>query len=227
VGVSLGGIYLDGFEVAARIQFGGRQALAVHKLPGGARIIDAMGPDDDAIGWHGILTGGDATGRARALDAMRVDGLTVALSWDVFAASVIISDLKLSYCNSWWIPYQIVCTVVVGTQAIDSLAPGGGILAAVITDLTLAGQAPGVGAAFSAVNSASAISVGSPGYATASTALATADQAISQALANSDAAMQSATDVPTLVSTAGSLASLSAAAGYVGRAATNFTAAGL
>jgi hypothetical protein len=39
--------------------------------------------------------------------------------------------------------------------------------------------------------------------------------------------MQAATDVPTLVSNAGLLASLSAASGYVGRAVTNFANAGL
>lgn len=227
MGISLGSVTLDGFEVAARIQFGGRQALAVHKLPGGARIIDAMGPDDDAIAWHGILSGGDAAQRARALDAMRVDGLTVGLSWDVFAASVIIADLKLEYCNSWWIPYQIACTVVVGTQAVDSGPTGDDILAAVVADLILAGQAPGVSAALSAVNAANVISTGNQAYAAASTSLMAADQAIDQALSNSDSAMQAATDVPTLVSNAGLLASLSAASGYVGRAVTNFANAGL
>ena len=227
MGLLLGSVYLDGFEISARVRFGGRQALAVHKLPGGKRIVDAMGPDDDAISWHGILSGRGAAARARALDAMRVDGVAVPLSWDVFTAVVVVSDLKLEYCNSWWIPYQVACTVVIGTQANDPGITAGDVVAGVVADLTVAQQAPGVSAALLAIRSTSVIAAGNQGYAAASTLLSAANLATKQAVVNADATLLVAEDVPTLVTTAGLLASLSAAHGYIERAASNFLMAGL
>jgi hypothetical protein len=51
----LGPVAFSDFEDPERIRFGGAQRLAVHKLPGGARVIDALGPDDTEIGWSGIF----------------------------------------------------------------------------------------------------------------------------------------------------------------------------
>jgi hypothetical protein len=225
MGVWLGGVFLDGFEVSARIRFGGAQALAVHRLPGGARVIDAMGPDDDVIAWHGILSGSDAADRARTLDALRVAGRAVALSWDVFAASVVVCELKLEFCNSWWIPYQIACTVLVGTQVPGLAAPVVNALADVVADLGLAGAAPGIAAALTAVNAAGATAGGSQAFAAAQSALLGAGSAIAAAVAEADAGMGAA-ELPDLVSASGSLAALTAAAGYAGRAAANFDNAG-
>jgi hypothetical protein len=226
MGLFLGSVFLDGFEIAARIAFGGAQALAVHKLPGGTRVIDAMGADDAVIAWHGILSGSDATDRARALDAMRVGGLAAPLSWDVFSATVIVSELKLEFCNSWWIPYQIACTVLVGTQtAIMATAPAA-VLADVVADLTSAASAPGVALALVSVNAPGATVAGSQAFANASGALTGAGASIVAAVASVEPGMIT-THLPSLVANAGSLASLTAAAGYVGRAATNFLDAGI
>ncbi len=208
------------------LAFGGAQALAVHKLPGGTRVIDAMGADDAVIAWHGILAGGDATDRARALDAMRVGGLAAPLSWDVFSATVIVSDLKLEYCNSWWIPYQIVCTVLVGTQSAAPATAPVTVLADVVADLTVAASAPGVALALASVNAAGATVAGSQANAAAAAALTGAGASIAAAVASAEPGM-AATDLPGLVASAGSLATLTAASGYVGRAATNFLDAGV
>ncbi len=225
MGLFLGSVFLDGFEIAARIAFGGEQALAVHKLPGGARVIDAMGADDAVIAWHGILSGSDATDRARALDAIRVSGLATPLSWDVFSATVIVSELRLEFRNSWWIPYQIACTVLVGTAIAPVSAPPVTILADVVADLSLAASAPGVALALASVNAAGATIAGSQAYAAASAALTGAGASITAAIAGSEPGMTT-TDLPSLVATAGTLASLASASGYVGRATTNFLDAG-
>ena len=226
MGLFLGAVYLDGFELFAPVQFGGRQALAVHKLSGGTRIIDAMGADDDTIKWQGILSGSSAAARARAIDAMRVSGTAIQVSWDVFTALVIVSDLRLEYCNTWWIPYRIACTVVKGTQTAEAQTSATDIINVVLADLGLAQYAPGVITASSALTSAGVIAQGTQAYAATASSLVDAGLAINQAISEADATMLMTADVPSLVATAGSLASLAAASGYVSRAEKNFLNAG-
>ena len=226
MGLFLGGVVLDGFEVTARIGFGGKQKLAVHKLPGGVRVIDAMGPDDDVIAWHGILSGGDAADRAQLLDKLRVSGIAVPLAWDVFSAVVIVSDLKLEFQNSWWIPYQIACTVLVGTQPTVLPIDTPDALADIVGDLNEAAFIPAISAALALVTAQGANVAGAQGYAVALTSLFGAQAGITAAIQTADSEM-SATDVPTLVTSAGSLAALTAASGFVGRAITNFVNAGI
>jgi hypothetical protein len=217
----LGGVLLDGFEVNARIGFGGQQALAIHKLPGGVRVIDAMGPDDHDIVWSGVLSGADASSRARALDALRVAGNPVRLAWDVFAASVIVSDVRFQFRNSWWIPYQLHCTVLVGTEAAPMGAMPVNVLGDVLADLGQAASIQSVQAARALVGGVGATSAGSLANAAAGASLAQANAAIAQSITIAEAGLQTA-DIPDLVQAAGSLAALTAAAGYVGRATTNF-----
>src|SRR5689334_14980148 len=62
----IGPVLLEAFELPARVGWGGRQRMAVHRLPGGRRVIDAMGRDDADIAWTGVFTGSDAVARARA-----------------------------------------------------------------------------------------------------------------------------------------------------------------
>jgi hypothetical protein len=38
----IGPVLLEAFELPARVAWGGRQRLAVHRLPGGRRVIDAL-----------------------------------------------------------------------------------------------------------------------------------------------------------------------------------------
>lgn len=108
----LGPFEFQDFELPATISWGGRQALTVHRLPGGVRVIDVMGRDNAPISWSGIFTGDDATLRAHALDLMRAQGLAWPLVWNNFFYSVIISGFAAEYQRSNWVPYRITCTVV-------------------------------------------------------------------------------------------------------------------
>ena len=108
----LGPIGFKDFEIPANIGFGGEQRLAVHKLLGGARVIDALGRDDTEITFNGIFSGSDATLRARGLDVLRAQGLPLPLTWDVFFYMVVIRSFEADYRSGWWIPYRIACTVV-------------------------------------------------------------------------------------------------------------------
>jgi hypothetical protein len=226
VGVLLGPVYLDGFEVSARIRFGGSQKLTVHKLAGGARVIDAMGRDDDVIRWQGILSGNDATDRARALDRLRIAGQALPLSWDVYSATVIVSTLRMEFHNSWWIPYQIGCTVLTNGQPADQDVSGSDVLAGILADLGTALSIPGADLALAAVRAAGQAGAGSQPYATASTALLAAGASLTASITNTEAGMAS-TNIADLVSAAGSLATYTAASGFLGRATLNFNQQGL
>jgi len=111
--VTLGDITFTGFEVPEKIPFGGTQQLTVHKLPGGARVIDAMGGDDKAIEWSGYFRGPDAASRARVLDAMRCSAQQLQLNWADFARAVVIQEFTCDYTNNGaLLPYRISLVVV-------------------------------------------------------------------------------------------------------------------
>ena len=108
----LGGIALTEFEVPERIGIGGRQQLAVHNLPGGGRVVDAMGPDEVPIRWTGTFSGQDAAPRVRALERLRRAGNSLPLTWDSWLYTVIIEEFTADVSNPWWIPYRIQLCVL-------------------------------------------------------------------------------------------------------------------
>jgi hypothetical protein len=110
--VLLGPVILRGFEVPEQILFGGGQRVAIHELIGGGRVIDSLGAAAEAIVFAGIFSGPDAALRMQSLDAARVAGITLPLSWDSFSYSVIITELSASYRKSWWVPYNLRLAVV-------------------------------------------------------------------------------------------------------------------
>lgn len=109
--LTLGGIVFQGMEVPDEIAFGGEQALTVHKLIGGQRVIDTMGRDDQPLSWSARFFGPGAEDRAKAIDAMRVAGKAVELRWSTFAYRVVIKRFSASYHRVNDIPYQIECEV--------------------------------------------------------------------------------------------------------------------
>lgn len=108
----LGPILFQDFELPASITWGGAQSLTIHRLPGGARVIDAMGRDDADITWSGIFSGPNAAVRARELDLMRGDGSLWPLTWDSFFYSVVIARFEADHRRGNWVPYRITCTVL-------------------------------------------------------------------------------------------------------------------
>lgn len=138
----LGPVAFSGFEVPERITLGGRQRLAVHTLPGGARIVDAMGPDDGELAWSGTFSGAGASERVRLLDRLRRAGLALPLAWDGWRFTVIISEFEADSANPWWVPYRISCTVLSeGDLVVAELLP----LAATLAEAAALGWDPGGG----------------------------------------------------------------------------------
>lgn len=110
----LGGIVFENVEYAppTKMPFGGQQAMIVHKLPGGSRVIDLLGPDEDDITWAGFFFTPAALARCQTLDAMRASGAVLTLSFGGMSRSVVIKRFKGSirrYPN--WCEYEISCTV--------------------------------------------------------------------------------------------------------------------
>ncbi len=120
----LGPVVFDGFEVPQRVRFGGRQRLAVHVLPGGGRVVDAMGADDAPLHWSGAFAGPAAADRARLLDVLRRSGAALPLLWNVWRYTVVIDCFEAEWANPAWIPYRLRCCVVSSSaqQPLDWLA---------------------------------------------------------------------------------------------------------
>jgi len=233
----LGPVAFRDFEIPERVRFGGAQRLAVHRLPGGARVIDALGRDDAALSWEGIFSGADATDRARLLDLLRAEGGLLALTWDVFFYTVVIASFEADYRHGWWIPYRIACTVLRDeAQALASAAVS--LAVAAVADVAAAADyAGGAGVDLSAAGTAVAIpgatALGGAAYAGAVTAVGAAQAQLSGGIAGADAslgasALAGAATAPDAVAalggatqSAGQLAALTTAQGYVNRTAVN------
>jgi hypothetical protein len=217
--LTLGDIQLDGFEVPASIAFGGAQRTAVHKLLGGARVIDTMGRDDAALAWRGVLTGAAAGDRARTLDAMRVAGNVLSLAWDSYCYDVVISRLDLEFCSPWWITYEIECTVVIDlAQGVDVNVAS--VADDIIGDLGVATGIVGVASILGAAGLPGALSPGAAGIPAMLTGLSVVQSSIAQGIGVAEQGLD-ANDVPSLVRASGSLAQLCQVQGFVDRSVVN------
>lgn len=228
----LGPLSLQGFELPQSIAWGGRQRMAVHRLPGGKRVIDAMGRDDSQIAWQGVFAGPDAAMRARLLDLVRAEGSVWPLSWAGFFYSVVISSFQADFARDNWIPYRIACTVLrdeaeavvelalsAGLDAIADLATANGFGAIDLSGPTAALGADGAGTA------------GTAAYSAAGDALRGAATSIDGGIQASGATLLgmplgSADGLNGASLAAGQLAALTGARGYVQRAQANLLQAG-
>ncbi len=122
--VTLGGLLLQGVEVPSRLAVGGDQALAVHKLIGGARVIQAMGPDPAPITLEGMFTGPGALARAQQLTALRDAGKPLRLGFAGVSLMVVIRPASYTYQQQGnVIPFQVTVEVQPTTAAASSTTP--------------------------------------------------------------------------------------------------------
>lgn len=237
IALLLGPILFQGFEVPASVSLGGAQRVAIHRLIGGARVIDTLGRDDADIRFSGVLSGENATLRARTLDELRAAGVPLPITWDVFYYTVILTKFEADYRSGWWIPFRIECTVVRDEAAgvIDSVAS---LAQSAIGDVLGAatwssGAVPGLGSLQNALAAPDASTLGSADYVATQASLLSAQNALKQAIGVAEATvtsstLSSATSAPagvaalgTVTGAAQQLGGLAIAQGYLGRAATN------
>jgi hypothetical protein len=233
----LGPVTFQDFEVPSRINFGGMQRLAVHRLPGGVRVIDALGRDDADICFAGIFCGNNATLRARLLDEMRVSGTVLPLTWDVFFYSVVIRLFQANYSTSNWIPFKITCTVL-RDEASALVDAALSLSATILGDIgTATSQASSGGVDLSSLQSllsvpsatvrdTAAYTQAQSGLASAQSSLAVSIDGVASALplaaiASPGSAQDGIAGITSAVTAAQQLSQLTVAQAYIGRATTN------
>jgi hypothetical protein len=149
--LSLGGITFDNFSTPDHMMGGGRQSMVVHKLPGGARVVDTLGPDEANVAWNGFFYGNNAYASVLALDALRASGTTVPLIFGGQYRSVIVESFAYQIRRlPVWIEYQISCLVYqnpsLGALGTAVASAAGSIDSMISSDLNLAafvlGNAP-------------------------------------------------------------------------------------
>lgn len=117
--LTLGTVTFRGFEIPERIPFGGEQALSIKKLVGGARVVDALGQDDDPITWSGRFQGPGAVDRALELDTMRRGGQQQVLT--VFGLSYTVVVKRFTYDVERM--YQVLYTISLEVVQDNTQAP--------------------------------------------------------------------------------------------------------
>ena len=137
--LTLGGFTFDQFSTPVHMMGGGKQAMVIHKLPGGARVIDTLGPDEANIVWDGFFFGNDSYANALTLDAMRAAGQVLPLTWGGQFRSVIIDTFIYKVRRlPVWVEYQISCTVYQNPSLGGLAGVLGSIDSLVLSDLSLA-----------------------------------------------------------------------------------------
>ena len=132
---------------------------------------------------------------------------------------MLVADLELDYSNPWWIPFRITCTVLLdGTAELVDAALS--VTTAVEQDLLSAASFFDVSALQANLTVGGATTRGSAAYDLSTSALAASSASIDQQIAAAGS-VTSATDVPSAVTSAGQLAQLSAARGFIARAGVN------
>src|SRR5215472_10667829 len=126
--LSIGGITFDGFSTPDLMPGGGKQMLTVHKLPGGARVIDTLGRDDNDIVWRGTFFSSDALNKAFALDALRMQGAQLPLVYAGRAVPVVIQSFLWSIRRfPMWVEYSIACVVVQQAPSASQASSSSGV----------------------------------------------------------------------------------------------------
>ena len=121
--LTLGNVVFTDFEVPEYFVVGGKQKLVIHSLPGGGRVVDAMGPEDAPIRWSGVFSGQQAAERVRTLEGLRRSGQRQTLTWDAWRYTVVVQDFEANITSSSWIPYRLQLCVVMdpGRNRLDWL----------------------------------------------------------------------------------------------------------
>ncbi|MFM0630777.1 LysM peptidoglycan-binding domain-containing protein [Paraburkholderia xenovorans] len=116
----LGDFVFQEMEIPESIPFGGQHLLSTKKLIGGARVVDALGPDPKPLEWSGTFfptpDGQSALARALTLKQIFDAGKPVYLSWDSLYYQVLIANYDPDY-RFGRIPYRISCVIIADLTA--------------------------------------------------------------------------------------------------------------
>ena len=206
-GITVGGVALTDMEVPEKLTWGGGQQLVVHRLLGGQRVVDALGPDDRTLDWSGLMRGMSAVSRARQLDALRNSGAKQVLTWSDFTYTVVVQSFEADYTRQGYrVPYRISCLVI--PQPAVPAKPGlldsikADIASALDLDAILPGVQQALTVAQAALPVAAVLTKGSAAFVGLSSAVGTASGVVGAATSLAGA------QVGSLASSAGALGHL-------------------
>ena len=134
----LGGFIFTDYAIPEQVPQGGEHNVVVHKLIGGQRVINAMGPDDSDIVWHGRFQGPAAVAQALALDSLRKSGTQVPLFVDSQVYTVVVRKFEWDYQRPYQILYKISCLVAASTNSGGIFAPPTSLDSLVAADMASA-----------------------------------------------------------------------------------------
>ena len=120
--IQLGDFTFADFEVPEELPFGGEQALGVHKLIGGQKVVDAMGWFPRDITFSGRFRGPDATDRARYVQSL-FNGQSLTFVWDDFRYQVVGKTFDPIYQRFYEVPYTLTLEVVSDLTAPITVVP--------------------------------------------------------------------------------------------------------
>jgi hypothetical protein len=122
----LGDFEFSNLEIPENLVLGGVQVLARHRFPGGAKHVQALGPDHAPITFGGTFLGAAALDRARALDFMRVQGAPLQLTAFEFTYTVVIERYQFVVERFYKVPYVITLEVISDdSQPVTTIEPSG------------------------------------------------------------------------------------------------------
>jgi hypothetical protein len=110
--LKLGSFSFEGLESPERILVTSKQRIALHHLGSGFSEADCLGEDCGSVTFQGIFTGARAEERIRALELLKLQSNSLALTWHSKTLLVIIQELELNYSSTRWIPYKLRCVVI-------------------------------------------------------------------------------------------------------------------
>ncbi len=111
-GITLDGIAFHWTANPEQVKFGLKEQIVIHKMIGGARILDMLGDDPEDITWSAFFLGPNAVDLAQQLYALQQTKTLLNLTFGLYNATVVISQLDLVYKKAFWVDYSITCIVV-------------------------------------------------------------------------------------------------------------------
>lgn len=124
--LQLGDFEFSNLEIPESIALGGSQRLAVHRFPGGAKTVQAMGVDHAPLEWSGLFLGDAALDRAKYLDFLRVQGAPLELTFFDSTYTVVIERFRFVVERYYKVGYSIALEVVSDdSQPVKTIAPSG------------------------------------------------------------------------------------------------------
>lgn len=118
--LSLGDLDFANFSTPTKVSYGVTQRHKVHELPGGDRVVDALGPAYKDITWRGLYVGTDRDQDREALQNIVIAGDPVTLAWGANNFDVLCVEGALDD-HDGYTDYSITCVVLsIATVADDS-----------------------------------------------------------------------------------------------------------